>query len=297
MIKQKLLESGYLDDNIYLDQYCDLMESNLFTQKQKGKTNKHHVIPRCLSKLLNQPPDKLIVNLLFKDHVIAHCLLTLSAKETQFKYFNMCAVYKLLGLAKQEQRQMFIDLDIVQKAYECSRQQAVINNPMNNDVIKEKHDTIMRSDDVRNKISEAIINYRKQNPFSEEHKKKISEKAKNQIFINKDGQLKHVSKDKVNDYINLGWQIGSLPVPRDVVERRAKTREQPVQCIDKEMNVVQSFKSLTEACEWWVANGYPRKIPKDIYYLKNVIKQSAKKDKYIGEIKWVYLYKPRYGRR
>jgi group I intron endonuclease len=51
------------------------------------------------------------------------------------------------------------------------------NNIMFTDKTKIKHDKIMRSDEVRNKISQSMKQYRQKNPFTEEHRKKLSQAA------------------------------------------------------------------------------------------------------------------------
>lgn len=61
------------------------------------------------------------------------------------------------------------------------------NNIMDIETVKTKHDLIMQSDAVRNKISQSVKKYRQENPFTDEHRRKISEKAKgNHNFGNSD---------------------------------------------------------------------------------------------------------------
>lgn len=52
------------------------------------------------------------------------------------------------------------------------------NNVMFSQEVKSKHDTIMRSDSVRDKISKSMKAYRQSHPFTDEHKAKLSQKAK-----------------------------------------------------------------------------------------------------------------------
>lgn len=52
------------------------------------------------------------------------------------------------------------------------------NNVMDDPEIKLKHDNKMRSDGVRKKISDTMKEYRKQHPFTEEHRAKISKAMK-----------------------------------------------------------------------------------------------------------------------
>lgn len=61
------------------------------------------------------------------------------------------------------------------------------NNVMFLDDVKQRHDNIMRSKEVRNKISQSMKQYRQKHPFTEEHRKKLSESAMgNHNFGNSD---------------------------------------------------------------------------------------------------------------
>lgn len=51
------------------------------------------------------------------------------------------------------------------------------NNVMFSNVVKTKHDTIMQSATVRDKISKSMKIYRQEHPFTDEHKRKLSESA------------------------------------------------------------------------------------------------------------------------
>ena len=86
LLKQKLLKTGYFINNEYLDAYLDLIYS--VQVLNSTYTEKHHIIPVSLYKLLNKCKTKqealLLANddldnfvkvLLYKDHVYAHYLL------------------------------------------------------------------------------------------------------------------------------------------------------------------------------------------------------------------------------
>ena len=91
-IKVKLVEAGYID-NEYMDRYADLMLLNLLTKKERGKTQVHHIIPvntikkddediwggqlryQRIKQARKEKSDS--VNLLYKDHLLAHAYLTL----------------------------------------------------------------------------------------------------------------------------------------------------------------------------------------------------------------------------
>lgn len=52
------------------------------------------------------------------------------------------------------------------------------NNVMDLEGVKTKHDEIMQSKEVRDKISASMKKYRQEHPFTEEHRKRLSESAK-----------------------------------------------------------------------------------------------------------------------
>lgn len=136
------------------------------------------------------------------------------------------------------------------------------NNVMDSPTVKEKHDNIMRSEDVRLKISQSMKQYRQENPFSETHRKKISEKLKG----NKHFAGHHIT-DKHKEALN-------------------KSHYKKVYCIDQDNNIVARFDSVQKAAQWWFDNGYNTvKRPND---LSNRIKYSSMKNIYIKGLKWIY---------
>lgn len=136
------------------------------------------------------------------------------------------------------------------------------NNVMDSPIVKDKHDKIMRSDDVRLKISQSMKQYRKENPFTEEHRQKISEKLKgNKHFAG------HTITEEHKQALN-------------------KSHYKKVYCIDHNNNIVAKFDSVQKAAQWWFNNGYNTvKRPND---LSNRIKYSNTKNIYIKGLKWIY---------
>lgn len=136
------------------------------------------------------------------------------------------------------------------------------NNVMDSPIVKEKHDNIMRSEDVRLKISQSMKQYRQENPFSETHRKKISEKLKGN---------KHFAGHHITD---------------EHKEALNKSHYKKVYCIDHDNNIVARFDSVQKAAQWWFDNGYNTvKRPND---LSNRIKYSSIKNIYIKGLKWIY---------
>lgn len=98
--KNKLLELGYLD-NEYLEKYLEILEANLETRKSRKSTQAHHAIPVNEYWTSNKPYKRtealklarvdqanFEVNLVYKDHLLAHAYLTLCTNldKTQQKY-------------------------------------------------------------------------------------------------------------------------------------------------------------------------------------------------------------------
>ena len=94
MLQDKLLSTFLFENNEYFKKYVRLIEDNLMTKQQKFKTQKHHIIPRIAFQLYNWDgceTKENKVNLLYKDHILAHYYLALAAKDSIFKYKMICA--------------------------------------------------------------------------------------------------------------------------------------------------------------------------------------------------------------
>lgn len=140
------------------------------------------------------------------------------------------------------------------------------DNPMSHENVKEKHDKIMRSDEVRKKISDTMKQKVSRGElFDEKHRKSLSESMKgNQHFK------------------------GHKRTP-EAIQATSKALHKKVYCVDETGALVKSFDAVVDAAEWWYHNGYKqnRKIS-DYRRLLDVIKDSSKKDRYILGLKWIY---------
>lgn len=77
-LKIKLLNTGYFEDNIWLDKYCQLIIENKNTKYDSSVTEKHHILQRKYFKLNNLNIDNSnenIVNLKYSNHILAHYYL------------------------------------------------------------------------------------------------------------------------------------------------------------------------------------------------------------------------------
>ena len=285
----------------YMNKYSQLIIQNLDTDQQKGKTQRHHVVPQfCyVDRQLpvdNSPSNQ--VNLLYKDHILAHYYLAMAGKGI-FAYKNFVPMFIILGHKDfSDTEEDFIRrLPDIQALYEKCREVAM--NPMFNEGHKLHHDNIMRTPDVRNRISQTMrkVIQQNENMFNEEHRRKLAEQATGRIVLHdSNGNSKHVKDpQKIEQLLNEGWVVGGPPVPKYIVEKRSITRYRPVHCEDLNGNV-KAFPSVKSAAQWWYENGYgdyDRKLPKHSYELMNIIKQSSKEDKYTCGLKWFYDEKVR----
>lgn len=89
MIKEKLLSFGVIEHNDYFEKYIQLILENKQTKKQKYKTQRHHIIPKSYYKHKKIDVDNSsdnLVNLLYKDHILAHYYLCLCIKDEDIKH-------------------------------------------------------------------------------------------------------------------------------------------------------------------------------------------------------------------
>lgn len=188
MIKDKLLSTKLFINNQYLDLYVELIKNNLFRKKQKFITQRHHIIPVSFFKIYNikgKDSKENLVNLLYKDHILAHYYLALCLKESELRYKMIYAINFILGRAKQNKldmedlRNFVLNLDKYQKMYEESK--------------KFLADKIKGTTRVT----------------SAETKKKIGKANSGRIYINKDGIVKTISSDELENYLLDNWKKGN----------------------------------------------------------------------------------------
>lgn len=104
-IKEKLLTTGIVKENEYLYKYCNLILENTNTKYQVHKTQSHHIIPKYYCKencpsLIKDKTNK--VNLLYKDHILAHYYLALCSADETLVAKNVCALFKMTNAPQTE---------------------------------------------------------------------------------------------------------------------------------------------------------------------------------------------------
>ena len=287
-LKEKLLDIGLCIDNEYLDKYVELIESNRETKREKFKTQKHHIIPRCYYEKNNIEVDNSRNNLVilkYRDHFIAHLLLALCSSLDEYFYDNFIA------LSYMNKKFSYTNLDVLQEEYEKCRKRCSLYNPMYDERCKENHRRAMRSESVRGRIS-ATMKRKKQNGelFSKEIRQKISENQKTLIYIYKDNQVIRVQPNVLEKYLQDGWQVyqkrsyaqicGSemmTTLEEEKQRNRFNTRGVGVYCIVNGDRF--DFQTIRDATVWWHNNYKPFGSKYTEITLKRKILESIKGNK------------------
>lgn len=147
-------------------------------------------------------------------------------------------------------------------------------NPMFYEKARTKHDAIMRSDEVRAKISHSMKeSYAKRGGPSMAHRNHLSEQKK-ALYSSAQGEL---VKQKFKEHFEL-----TLEHRKALIEGRSKG----VYCVDEYGQVVNRFSKVKDAAKWWLSNGYS---VKSYDQLCDHIKRSFIEDIYIRGLKWIYV--------
>lgn len=128
-MKQKLLSINLVVDNEFLDAYCSLCIDNKETVAQKFKTQRHHIVPKYYfnkNKLQIDNSFENLVNLQYRDHILAHYYLALCARELEFSAAMIYAINVIAGskmtseCLKNKLEEFIKSLDHYQELYEAS---------------------------------------------------------------------------------------------------------------------------------------------------------------------------------
>ena len=164
-LKKLLLETELLEDNKYLDDYCELCLNNLMTKKQAYKTNSHHVIPVAFYRIkynksdrkqaediANKDEKNFRVNLLFRDHLLAHYYLAMSATTNRAIASMTSAIEFLSGHTKLALHDLNLSEDEL-TAYQVRYEKALREKIT---VVAHKNTGKKRSEETRKKQSIAL---------------------------------------------------------------------------------------------------------------------------------------------
>lgn len=237
VVKDDLINFGCFLDNRYLNLYIRLINKNLNLPKIKGKTQKHHIIPRkfyYFKKLPENNSDSNLVNLLYKDHILAHYYLVLCT-EGIFKKVNEEALFFLINqkvegfdLSKLDKYHEIYE-DLCRKKSESMKDYSpsletrkkisestkgkVVSYETRKKLSEQKigDNNPMKKLENRLKVSKALKGRPSKNAgrkATEEQKLKNSLAHKGKIHIIKDDVEKLVSIEELPEYLSNGWVKG-----------------------------------------------------------------------------------------
>lgn len=147
-------------------------------------------------------------------------------------------------------------------------------NTMYSPVVKEKHDSVMRSDAVRRKISESMKqSYKDRGGPTEEHRAHLSASRRALYASEKGEEVKHKFRQ-------------SFHLSESHFRALNDAKNKAVYCVDEAGEVVAEFGRVKDAAIWWYQNGYGNVKSSD--QLNDRIKESARSGKYIRGLKWFY---------
>lgn len=112
ILQNKLLGTGYFNNDEWLDKYIKLIINNNLSKKIKYKSAKHHILPRCYYTLNNIEVDNSSENtvfLLHADHVLAHLYLALSTSDASFRRKNLSSMWFVLSKSSASRPQCIKD--------------------------------------------------------------------------------------------------------------------------------------------------------------------------------------------
>lgn len=224
MLKQYILNTNAVADNVFLDKYVKIVSKPYLGTKP---SHNHHIIPKSYYRHNNLEVDNTasnLVRLTVKNHILAHYYLAKCSKQSYFKLSNIWSVCYMLRLNKNISLAQLDDYIEIVDFTNLGK-----NNSMHVPSIRAKHDNKIRTQDVRQQIS----NTNKQNVengilFNEQHRQKLKEAVKTRtsksganisrsgyvggvtglkMMYDKQGKRRYVAKDKVDELIQQGYTL------------------------------------------------------------------------------------------
>lgn len=175
-LKLKLLATDYFEDTDFLDKYVNLIFINQHTLKDSLRTQSHHIIPRCLAEALGQEVDNStnnLVNLLYRDHILAHYYLMRASKNQSFRANMAYSVqFVIAAVIDKTEAEILKELPQVQECYEIMQQ--------------------------------AKLTYK----HSDEAKAKLAISTSGRVHISRNGTNKNVKIDELQNWLDQGWVRG-----------------------------------------------------------------------------------------
>lgn len=162
-----------------------------------------------------------------------------------FEYGIICNCQTLEEL-NQKETEYIVKFDTYKNGYNMGL--GGDNNVMFSEQTKKKHDEKMRTEEVRNKISQTMTKLRKEKGFSKETRQKISNKLKG----------------------NTNYKFQVFP------------HSTPVRCVSQDGTIIKEFKNRKSGSEWWKENGNNKGQTKRM----QEINKSIQNKEFIEGIRW-----------
>lgn len=235
-LKNKLLATEVFIDNEYLDQYCELIISNLNQEKIKCQTQGHHIVPKCyfISNELNiDNSEENLINLLYKDHILAHYYLCLCTEgNLQYKLAN--AFFHLTARKwNYEDFDPETDLSEYQRLYEgwiLYRHNDKDLNCKISKAMKGKRLGFKHSEKTKQKMKCLRPNYKRNSLVTEETRQKISISTKGKPHAKMTSETKEkISKTKQgikhsqNHKIKISKSLKGKSRSKEAIEKQKET--------------------------------------------------------------------------
>lgn len=190
--KEKLLQLNYFIENEYFEKYLNIIEKNKKTKKIKFETNAHHIIPRhyFIHNNLNIDNSKEnIVNLYYKDHMLAHFYLA-GCTIGRDKYWNLYSIYLLSGKST--------NLSYIENIKSLEDFDFIYNNAIKSDYNHRKGSKV--SDETKDKMKKA----------QQLRVKLHGATNKDYVWINNDIKDYMIPQDELENYLVDGFKKGRL---------------------------------------------------------------------------------------
>lgn len=293
-LKDYLLDFGIFSENDYLGKYIDLIELNRDRCKEKYKTNKHHIIPQSYYKRHNIAVDNSnnnTVNLLYKDHILAHYYLCLCLSDNTLKWDSEYAIRYLLNNPNfkaspeyEQERTLIESLDKYQLLHEELLQhigdmhRGKTLSASTRQKMSKARKGIKLAESTRQKISKARLGIK----LSESTKKKLSE-------INTGKVLSDSTKKKISDA-----NRGKKGTPHTTESKKKLSEKARAQWSSESNRAEQSQRQKNRKFHWYT-NGVDNiqidegdLIPAGYYKGKSVSEATRQKlrESHIGYEPW-----------
>lgn len=232
-LKKKLLALDVVEDNEYLDKYIGIITNNLKTLRLKYKTQKHHIVPRAVFTHNKEPLDNSesnLVNLEYKDHILAHYYLYMCATGW-FKYPAAKAVDYLvkriesirvkpnafnqieINFSEDELIALLPKLADIQEHVKIGEHNRLAGGKwVNNGEAQKYVSGDMLQEFLLNNSSWSVGKL----PVSEETRNKLKGKKPNNTgtkVVNNGQRNRYVPVSAVAEYLSNGWVLGRFDTP------------------------------------------------------------------------------------